>query len=193
MPDPSCRPGRFRIPTAWRCAGSVWWLAFSTAEHRAGTDARRAVHVREAGLRAAGDLTVTGVTPQLQDGLEDLSQAGGPDGFPVGDHAAVGVDGQGAVRAGLPGQDQLLLLSVGTEPGLRHVHELGTGLGVLDLSDVDVLGPDAGGREGCRRGVAGRPRQGLRRGPRAEDLEGAEPTRAALGRPQVDRVRGVLV
>ena len=40
--------------------------------------------------------------------------------------------------------DQLLLLAVGAEAVLGHVDHLGAGVGVLELDDVDVLGPDAG-------------------------------------------------
>ena len=46
--------------------------------------------------------------------------------------------------------DQLLLLAVLAQAGLGEVHDLGAGLGVLQLGDVDVVGADAGLLEGGR-------------------------------------------
>ena len=48
-----------------------------------------------------------------------------------------------------------LLLAVRAEAGLGEVHDLGAGLGVLELGDVDVGGADAGLLE-RRRGRLGR-------------------------------------
>ena len=58
-----------------------------------------------------------------------------------------------------PVGDQLLLLAVRAQPGLGQVHDLGAGLGVLELGDVDVVGPDTGLLEGRRAAstVGGRP------------------------------------
>ncbi len=52
---------------------------------------------------------------------------------------------------------QLLLLAVGAQAGLGHVDHLGAGVGVLQLRDVDVLGPDARGLVG---GLGGEHRRG---------------------------------
>ncbi len=40
---------------------------------------------------------------------------------------------------------QLFLLAVGAQARLSHVDDLGAGVGVLQLGDVDVLGSDARG------------------------------------------------
>ena len=77
-----------------------------------------------------------------------------------------------------------LLLAVLAEAALGQVHELSAGLGVLELSDVDVGRRDSGGLEGSRRRVgadAGGSAQTLDRG--AEDLEGAKPASAESDRP----------
>src|SRR4051794_10962329 len=66
----------------------------SPAEHRAGADARRPVHVREGDPRVPRDLTAARVAAQLQDVLVHLPEAGGADRLAVGEAAAVGVDRQ---------------------------------------------------------------------------------------------------
>jgi hypothetical protein len=38
-----------------------------------------------------------------------------------------------------PVGEQLLLIAVGAEPALGHVHDLRTGVGVLQLDHIDVL------------------------------------------------------
>ncbi len=84
-----------------------------------------------------------------------LAQAGGADGLTVGDEPAVGVDRHRAVDLGGAVGDELLLLAVGAEAVLGHVDDLGAGVGVLQLDDVDVLRADAGLLEGRPRGVHG--------------------------------------
>ena len=51
--------------------------------------------------------------------------------------------------------DQRLLLAVLAQAGLGEVHDLGAGLGVLELGDVDVVGADAGLLERGRGGLGG--------------------------------------
>ena len=91
-----------------------------------------------------------------------LAQPGRADRLAVGQAAAVGVDRQPAADLGLAGQDQLLLLAVRAQTGLGHVHQLGAGLGVLDLGDVDIAGPDAGLLERRARPRHGRARRRAR-------------------------------
>ena len=99
-------------------------------------------------LRIAGHLTRTSGASQLQHVLVDLAESGRADRLTVGQAAAVGVDRQSAADLGLTGEDQLLLLTVGAQPGLGHVHQLGARFGVLDLGDIDIAGSDAGLLEG---------------------------------------------
>ena len=60
--------------------------------------------------------------------------------------------------------DQRLLLAVLAEAGLGEVHDLGAGLRVLQLGDVDVLGADAGLLERGLRRLGRRRRRGRRSG-----------------------------
>ena len=71
----------------------------------------------------------------------DLAQPAGADRLAVGDQAAVGVDRQPAADLELAVGDQPLLLAVLAEAALGEVHQLGPGLGVLQLGDVDLPGP----------------------------------------------------
>ena len=59
----------------------------------------------------------------------------------------------------------ILLLAVLAQAGLGHVHDLGAGLRVLHLRDVDVVGPDAGLLERRRRRLGRRGRRRLDRQP----------------------------
>src|SRR4051794_31019876 len=162
-----------------------------STEHGAGADAGGAVDLREPYARRAGHLTRAGLAPQLQHDLVDLAQPGRADRLAVGEAAAVRVDRQPAADRGRAALDQRLLLAVLAEPGLGEVHDLGAGLGVLELRDVDVARPEAGELEGRRRGVAGGGRRGLDRDRRAEDLEGAEAAGGGSARtPQGARAGG---
>jgi hypothetical protein len=118
----------------------------------------------------------------------DLPQPRGTDRLAVGDQPAVGVDRHGPVDLGGAVGQQLLLVAVGAEPGLGHVDDLGAGVGVLQLDDVDVLGPDARGLEGRPRRVHGRRDVLLDRGGGGVHLVGAEAPGPDLGRLQVHRL-----
>ena len=80
-----------------------------------------------------------------------------------------------------------VLLAVLAEAALGEVHQLGAGLGVLQLGDIDLAGPDAGRLERGAGGVDGGALGDLRRQPRAEHLERPEPPGPELERPQLDR------
>src|SRR4051812_15939126 len=75
-------------------------LMTSGGQDGAGADAWGAVDVGEGGFGVVGDLAEAGLAAQLQDALVDLAEAGGADGFAVGQAAAVGVHGKGAVDFG---------------------------------------------------------------------------------------------
>ena len=88
---------------------------------------------------------------------------------------------------------QRLLLAVLAEAVLGHVDDLGPGVGVLQLYDVDVLGPEAGHLVGGPRRVDRRCVRPLEGEPGAVHLEGTETPGPHDRRPQVDRRRGVAV
>src|ERR1700759_5454845 len=92
-----------------------------------------------------GTLPPPGLATKWADQLVHLAQAGRTDRLAVGDQPAVGVDRNRAVDLGRAGGHQLLLLAVGAQARLGHVDDLVTGVGVLQLGDVDVLGSDARG------------------------------------------------
>src|SRR6185437_8459480 len=117
-------------------------LGSGLEDHDAG-EAGRAIDlaVAEAG---ALDLAAFGPATQLLDVLVDLAQARGADRLAARQAAAVGVDRQLAADPGCAFGDQLLLLAVGAEAVLGHVHDLGAGLGVLDLGHVDLRWADPG-------------------------------------------------
>src|SRR4051812_47633908 len=121
----------------------------------------------------AFDLTAFGAAAQLLDVLVDLAQAGRADRLAAGQAPAVGVDRQGAAETGRALGDQLLLFAVGAEAVLGHMHDLGAGLGVLDLGDADVLRPDAGHLETGLGGQLGRRGSALDVQRRREHLERA--------------------
>jgi hypothetical protein len=70
--------------------------------------------------------------------------------------------------------DHVLLLAVLAEAVLGHVHDLGAGLGVLQLGEVDVLGAHAGHLERGLRRVDGGAGVVLDRDRRGQHLEAAE-------------------
>ena len=96
-----------------------------------------------------------------------------------------------ARRSRSPQLDQVLLLAVRAEAALGEVHDLGTGLGVLDLDDVDLA--PARCRPSRRRRPRRRPRASCpaRRRARVEHLERPERSGAQHGRAQVHRPVGV--
>src|SRR5580700_185462 len=53
-----------------------------------------------------GHLAATRSAAQLKDGLDDLGEAGGPDGMPAGQQAAARVDRQGAAQSRLAASNQ---------------------------------------------------------------------------------------
>src|SRR3546814_2351854 len=69
---------------------------------------------------------------------------------------------------------------VGAEAVLGHVDDLGSGVGVLDLDDVDVGRAEAGDLVGGAGRLDGGAVDGRGRGPRAVDLERPE-VAGALG------------
>src|SRR5688572_18613959 len=97
----------------------------SAGQDRAGPDARGPVDLRVAHPRLAGDLPVTRLPAQLQDDLVDLAHARRADRLSVGEQPAVGVDRQPAADLGVAPGDHRLLLAVGAEAVLGHVHDLG--------------------------------------------------------------------
>src|SRR6202043_3381257 len=101
-----------------------------------------------------GPLTVTCAAAQLVDQLVNLAKARCAARFAVGQQATVGVDGQPAADLGGAVGEQRLLLAVLAEARLGHVDDLGSGVGVLQLSDVDVLGAYSG-QLVCRLGGLG--------------------------------------
>src|SRR5207245_7709225 len=82
-----------------------------------------------------------------------------------------------------PGQP-LLLLAVLAQAALGQVHDLGAGLGVLQLSDLHLVGPDAGLGEGGPGGVDAGGVGPLQGQPGAEHLERPEAPGADDGRAQ---------
>ena len=91
------------------------------------------------GLGVARYLSLTRGTAQLQDAFVDLPQTRGADRLAVRQAAAVGVDGQTARNVCLTLTQQDLLLAVSAETVFSHVHDLGSGLGVLQLGNINVL------------------------------------------------------
>ena len=87
----------------------------------------------------------------------------------------------------------MFLFAVFAETVLGHVHDLCTRLGVLELRDVDVLGPDAGHLECGLGGIGGRAGIPVERDRRCEHLERTELARAHRCGLQVDRPIGVLL
>ena len=63
---------------------------------------------------------------------------------------AIGVDGNPAADLELAPRHESVLLAVGAEPALGEVHQLGAGLGVLQLGDVDLARADPRRFERCR-------------------------------------------
>src|SRR5581483_5315389 len=147
----------------------------SAREDRAGTDAGGAVDLRVAHARVARNLARAGVAPQLEADLVDLPKARRADRLAVGDQPAVGVDRQAAADLRLAILDHPLLVAVGAEAVLGHVHDLGAGLRVLDLCDLYVLGPDAGHLVARPRRVDRRRRRALDRHPGRHHLERPAP------------------
>src|SRR5262245_17583729 len=162
----------------------------SAREATAAADAGRAVHLREADRRVARYLTFARVTAQLQHDLVHLAHARRTDRLAVRNEAAVGVDGKAAADLGLAVPDHRLLIAVGTEAGLGHVHDLRTRLAVLELRDVDVRRRDARLLEALRGRVDRRAVTALDGEPRREHLERPELTRPQPDRPEVHRMRG---
>src|SRR6185312_1374040 len=80
---------------------------------------------------------------QLDYVLVHLPQARGADRFAAGKAATVSVDRQSAVQPRAPLGKPLLLIAVYAEAVLGHMHDLGAGLGVLQLCNVDLLRADA--------------------------------------------------
>jgi hypothetical protein len=91
---------------------------------------------------------LAGLTWPLPDQFMDLSQPGSADGFAVGDQAAVGVDRQRATDLRGPSASNFSC-SPSAQTGLRQVDHLGPGVGVLQLGDIDIFGPDTSGRVGA--------------------------------------------
>ena len=121
-----------------------------------------------------GHLPFARVAAQLQHDLVHLAHPRRADGLAVGDEPAVGVDGKPSADLGRARLDQRLLLAVGAEPGLRHVHDLGAGLAVLELRDLHVARRDAGLLEAGGRGVDGGAVPAFDGEPRREHLERPE-------------------
>src|SRR5581483_2592737 len=102
-----------------------------------------------------GDLAVAGLAPEVVADLPDVGDAGGGDGVALGLQAARHVDRRRAVPpagAGLEEVDRPTLLA---EHAVVVVDELGGGEAVVQLDEVEVLRPDAGGLVGLGGGVAG--------------------------------------
>src|SRR5436190_17453869 len=110
----SCSKITSRLP-----CGSLCCLGFQ--DHDAG-QAGRAVDLAVAELRAL-DLAAVGAAAQLLDVLVDLPQARGADRLATGQAAAVGVHRQPTTQAGLALSQHPLLLAVGAEAVLGHVHD----------------------------------------------------------------------
>ena len=127
---------------------------------RARAHSGRAVDLGEADPRGPRDLALAGLAAQLEHDLVHLAQPRGADRLAVGQAAAVGVDRQPPADARGAALDQRLLLAVLAQAGLGEVHDLGAGLGVLQLGDVDVLRADARLLE-RRRGRLGRRRDAV--------------------------------
>jgi hypothetical protein len=79
--------------------------------------------------------------PQLVGELDELTASGGPDRMTLGQQAAAGVDHPAPAQPGLAGPEQLGPLPRGAQAELL-VGELGRCGRVVQLHDVEVLGPD---------------------------------------------------
>ena len=93
--------------------------------------------------RATRHLPIAGAALQLVHDLVNLPQTGGADRLAVGDQPAIGVDRQPATDFRGTLRNPLLLLAIRAEPVLGHVNQLGSGVRVLQLRDLDVFGTDA--------------------------------------------------
>src|SRR3546814_6863307 len=92
---------------------------------------------------------------------------------------------------GLAGLRDVLLLTVVAEAVRGHVEDLGTGVGVLDLDDVDVGRAEAGDLVGGAGRLDGGAVDRRGRGPRAVDLQRPEVAGAHGGGLDEDRLRRV--
>src|SRR6185437_16443419 len=138
---PATRRREKARPSIARWASRFSRLRFlrpSAGEDRGGGGAGSPVDLGVADPRITFDLTVAGLAAELEHEFVDLAEAGGPDRFAVGDEAAVGVDRHGSGDLGRAVGEKLLLVAVGTETVLRHVDDLGAGIGVLDLDHIAV-------------------------------------------------------
>src|SRR6516165_4900011 len=114
----------------------------SARENRGGCGAGSTVDLGVADAGVTLDLAVARQAAELEHQLVDLAEAGGSDWFTVGDESTVGVDRHWARDLGRSVGEKLLLVAVSTEPVLSHVDDLSTGIGVLNLDHVNVLGPN---------------------------------------------------
>ena len=110
-------------------------------------------------LRLIGDLSGTTLAAKLHADLMDLPESGCTHRFTVGQAAAVGIDRQFAADLGDAVGEQLFLITVRTKTIFGHVHDFCTDFGVLQLSDVDIVGTDTrqleGGLRSSHRGRVG--------------------------------------
>ena len=114
----------------------------SAGENRGGGGAGRPVDLGVADARVTLNLAVAGLAAELKHELVDLAESGGSDRLTIGDEAAVGVDRHRTRDLCSAVGEKFLLVAVGTEAVLCHVDDLSASISVLNLDDINILGPD---------------------------------------------------
>ena len=102
----------------------------------------RAVDLREADAGGPGDLAVAGLGRcSCRTTSWTWRRPDAPIGSPLASSPPSVLTGSRPPISSLAVQDQPRLLTVLAEAGLGEVHDLGAGLGVLELGDIDSSGP----------------------------------------------------
>ena len=106
----------------------------------------------------AVDLPVTCPATHLGHQFVHLPQPRRAYRLAVGDESAVGVDRQRTAQRSNAAGNEVVLSPIGAEPDLGHMDDLGPRVGVLQLRDLHILGPDTRDLQRCPRRIDGRSR-----------------------------------
>ena len=110
--------------------------------------------MRHADLRAF-DLAVAGLAAQVPDDFADVGDAGRAERVALREEAAAGVHGDLAADVRRALVDHAAGFAFAADAEVLVVQQLGGGEAVVELDQVEVLGPDAGLLVRDLRGVAG--------------------------------------